>query len=202
MQVIGNKAPGSAEGAGVYVYYDSTLQMQESAQVHTNNDVFLQEYSGTAAKIKVTGALTPPDGIAARITPTNYAATVKVLDGSAVGSEHLKFSVTRGGTPPKNWYVGNDGKLTDDPAAIFNTITEAQIKAFEQNMKGDTVSQYNNLKNRLIFYKTNIGNYGVMLITNTPPIGADAYNLKFKYKTYSKHRKFAFFAVFSKVQYS
>ena len=24
-----------------------------------------------------------------------------------------------------------------------------------------------------------------MLITNTPPIGADAYNLKFKYKTYS-----------------
>ena len=185
VQVIGNKAPGSAEGAGVYVYYDSTLQMQESAQVHTNNDVFLQEYSGTAAKIKVTGALTPPDGIAARITPTNYAATVKVLDGSAVGSEHLKFSVTRGGTPPKNWYVGNDGKLTDDPAAIFNTITEAQIKAFEQNMKGDTVSQYNNLKNRLIFYKTNIGNYGVMLITNTPPIGADAYNLKFKYKTYS-----------------
>ena len=185
VKVIGNKAPGSAQGAGVYVDFDSTLQMQESAQVHTNNDVFLREFLGDAAKIKVTGALTPPDGIAARITPTNYAATVKVLDGSAVGSEHLKFSVTRGGTPPKNWYVGNNGKLTDDPAAIFNNITEAKIKAFEQNMKGDTVSQYNNLKNRLIFYKTNIGNYGVMLITDTPSIGADAYNLKFKYKTYS-----------------
>ena len=186
VKVIGNKAPGSAEGAGVYVNCYSTLQMQDSAQVDTNNDVFLQEYSGAAAKIIVDGALTPPGGTAARITPTNYAATRRVLDGSAVGSEHLKFSVTRGGTPPKNWYVGNDGKLTDDPVAIFNTITEAKIKAFEQNMKGGTVSQYNNLKNRLIFYKTNIGNYGVMLITNTPPTspGATTYNMTFKYKTY------------------
>ena len=187
VKVIGNKAPGSAEGAGVYVNCYSTLQMQESAQVHTNNDVFLQEYSSNAAKIIVAGALTPQGGIAARITVADnrYNMSTQVLDGSAVGSEHLKFSVTRGGTPPKNWYVGNDGKLTDDPVAIFNTITKEKIKAFEQNMKDKTVSQYNNLKNRLIFYKTNIGNYGVMLITDTPSIGADAYNLKFKYKTYS-----------------
>ena len=186
VKVIGNKAPGSAEGAGVYVNCYSTLQMQDSAQVDTNNDVFLQEYSSNAAKIIVDGTLTPPGGTAARITPTNYAATRRVLDGSAVGSEHLKFSVTRGGTPPKNWYVGNDGKLTDDPVAIFNTITKEKIKAFEQNMKDKTVSQYNNLKNRLIFYKTNIGNYGVMLITDTPPTspGATTYNMTFKYKTY------------------
>ena len=161
--------------------------MKDSSHINTNNDVYLYD-----SQIRADSALTPPGGIAARITPRDYNTGTLVLraetsvPGLTLANEHLKFSVTPGGTPQKNWYVDNNGELTDDPAVIFDTITKDMIKAFEQNMKKNTVSQYNNLKNRLIFYKTNSGNYGVMLITDTPPTspGATTYNMTFKYKTY------------------
>ena len=196
--ISGNTLTNSAgTGKGVEFFTGSTthdityytiMKMSGSAKVDTNNDVYLtskDDHSNEIRMITVDGELTGTAPVAC-ITPKNYSAGLQVLDGSKVGTEHIKFTVTRGGSPAKNWYVGSNGKLTDDPAAIFNTISEDKIKAFEDNLKTITVEQYNNLKNRLIFYETNIGNYGVMLITDTQTIGADAYNLKFKYKTYSK----------------
>ena len=197
--ISGNTLTNSAgTGKGVEFFTGSTthgsttyytiMKMSGSAKVDTDNDVYLtnkKDHSNEIRMITVVGELTGAAPVAC-ITPKNYSAGLQVLDGSKVGTEHIKFSVTRGGSPAKNWYVGSNGKLTDDPAAIFNAMSKDKIKAFESNLKTITVDRYNNLKGRLIFYETNIGNYGVMLITDTPSIGTDAYNLKFKYKTYNK----------------
>lgn len=66
--------------------------MKDSAKVDTNNDVYLKN----GRKITVDGQLNPPlGGVAACITPESYNTTTQVLDGSAVGTEHDKFTVTR-----------------------------------------------------------------------------------------------------------
>ena len=190
-----NTAGGTGKGVEFFtgstthdITYYTIMKMSGSAKVDVNNDVYLtskDDHSNEIRMITVDGELTGTAPVAC-ITPKNYSAGLQVLDGSKVGTEHIKFTVTRGGSPAKNWYVGSNGKLTDDPAAIFNAMSKDKIKAFESNLKTITVDRYNNLKGRLIFYETNIGNYGVMLITDTPSIGTDAYNLKFKYKTYNK----------------
>ena len=185
LQILGNRAQ---KGQGIYAK-NTIVTMKDTLQINANNDVYLDD--GT--KIRADSNLNPPGGITARITvPDNkYNTSTQVLianHGVNLANQTGKFTVTRGGSPAKNWFVGSNGNLTDDPAAIFDTISKDQIKAFESNMETTTVVyQYNNLRGRLIFYKTNNGNYSVMLIADTPPIGADIYNLKFKYKTYSKH---------------
>ena len=189
VQVIGNKAPGSAEGAGVYVHCDSTLQMQESAQVDTNNDVFLQEYSGTAAKIIVAGALTPQGGIAARITVADnrYNISTQVLDGTSalLNSEHLKFSVTPKGS--EYWVVKNDGYLSNTTTDIFANISKNQIQAAESSMSAAQITdRQTKLLNKLILYKTSENNYGIMHVTevhNTDPSGFG--HITFNYKTFN-----------------
>ncbi|UTY23336.1 InlB B-repeat-containing protein [Treponema denticola] len=182
LQILGNRA---AKGQGIYAK-NTIVTMKDTLQINANNDVYLDD--GT--KIRADSNLS---GFTARITvPDNkYNPSTQVLiagSGVDLASQAGKFFVTRGGSPAKNWCVGSNGKLTDDPATIFDTISNDLIKAFESNLT-TTDYQYsnNNLKGRLIFYKTNNGNYGVMLIADTPSIGADIYNLKFKYKTYSKH---------------
>ena len=115
-KVIGNIA---TTGGGVYVRNDSsTLKIQESAKVDTNNDVYLAaEAGGDVAKITVDGELTGTAPVARITVPDGkYDPSTKVLDGSAVGSEHTKFTVTPKTTPPlQNWKVGNNGYLQTDP---------------------------------------------------------------------------------------
>ena len=186
LRILGNLAQ---KGTGIYAK-NTIVSMKDTLQIDTNNDVYLDD--GT--KIRADNDLNPPGGITARITVPDdkYNTSTQVLIANHdvnLANQAGKFTVTRGGSPAKNWFVGSNGNLTDDPAAIFATISKDQIKAFESNMETTTNYQYNNnnLKGRLIFYKTNNGNYGVMLIADTPSIGTDVYNLKFKYKTYSKH---------------
>ena len=176
-------------GTGIFSENSSTtLEMSGNARVTNDNDIYLNWDS----VITITdGPLTGTAPVARITVPDNkYNTSTQVLiagTGVDLASQAGKFTVTRGGSPAKNWCVGSNGKLTDDPAAIFDTISNDLIKAFESNLETTMIYQYNNLKGRLIFYKTNNGNYGVMLITDTPSIGAGGYNLKFKYKTYSKH---------------
>ena len=189
VKVIGNKAPGSAQGAGVYVNCYSTLQMQESAQVDTNNDVFLQEYSGTAAKIIVAGALTPQGGIAARITVADnrYNMSTQVLDGTSalLNSEHLKFSVTPKGS--QYWVVKSNGYLSNTTTDIFANISNNQIEDAASSMGASIINNRKaNLPNKLIFYTTNEGNYGIMHVTevdNTTNSGKG--HIKINYKTFN-----------------
>lgn len=115
-KVIGNTA--KAKGGGVYIMDGTaTFTMKESATIDvngTNNDVYL-DGSGSLAKIKLEGTLTPANGKAARITvpDANYAVTTQVLDGDiALGTpqNYTKFTVTPKDTT--SWYVGSNGRLT------------------------------------------------------------------------------------------
>ena len=70
------------------------------------NDVFLP----VNAEITIEGNLIPVGGMAARITPQQYATINQVLDGDiTTGSNYTKFTVTPNGT--ELWEIGSNGKL-------------------------------------------------------------------------------------------
>jgi len=206
--LTGNKASANG-GGGVYVGSKAkkftmkgssciTPSTEPNEHEKGNNDVFLTE----SKKINLIDTLTGTSPVARITVGTNkYKEGEQVLDGSKVDSEYLKFSVTRGGSPQKNWYVGNDGKLTNNPAAIFNTITKDKIKDLESAMiyTNDPTNPNNtkkitnrqaNLPNKLILYKTSENNYGIMHVTevnNTsyPLAGGFSGHIKINYKTFN-----------------
>ena len=100
-------------GGGVYAN-NADVSMNGRTQIavnEVNNDVYLDNNS----LINVAGPLTAGHPVA-RITPKTYSLfpQVKVLDGSAVGSEHGKFAVTPkdlGSGNTEQWEVGSDGNL-------------------------------------------------------------------------------------------
>ena len=119
VQVTGNTAP---QGGGVYIEDGSaTFTIQDTsivtpstesyATIAGKNDVYLGEDSGNLAKITVDGSLSPQGGKAARITvpDDSYQVGTQVLTGSAVSTEHGKFTVTP--EIGQNWEVDESGKL-------------------------------------------------------------------------------------------
>ncbi|WP_432918151.1 right-handed parallel beta-helix repeat-containing protein [Treponema denticola] len=118
VQVTGNTAP---QGGGVYIEAGSArFTIQDTsivtpstggdATIAGKNDVYLDGNSGNLAKITVDGPLTGTAPVA-RITveDSQYKEDTQVLTGSAVNTEHGKFTVT-----PKNgqdWKVDESGKL-------------------------------------------------------------------------------------------
>ena len=118
VQVTGNTAQ---QGGGIYIEAGSATFTIQNASIVTpstggdatiagKNDVYLGEESGNLAKITVDGPLTGTAPVA-RITveDSQYKEDTQVLTGSAVNTEHGKFTVT-----PKNgqdWKVDESGKL-------------------------------------------------------------------------------------------
>lgn len=118
VQVTGNTAP---QGGGVYIEAGSArFTIQDTsivtpstggdATIAGKNDVYLDGNSGNLAKITVDGPLTGTAPVA-RITveDSQYKEDTQVLTGSAVNTEHGKFTVT-----PKNgqdWKVDESGCL-------------------------------------------------------------------------------------------
>ena len=143
--------------------------------------------------ITIDGELNPAGGIAARITVPNtkYAPTTQVLragSGVTLANERTKFNVTpKSGTPPEYWGINDTGNLTQDKAAILNTISKEQIQAAESSMNNTTITdRKTNLLNKLILYKTNLNNYGIMHVTevnNTSEGGRG--HITFNYKTFN-----------------
>lgn len=141
------------------------------------------------AKITVEDSLTG-DAPVARITVPNgnYQVGTQVLTGSnnaAISSNHLKFSVTRGGTPEKNWYVDTDGKLTNNITDIFNNITQKAIQNVESSMNYTSSTGINpkdKLEGKLLLYKTSEAHYGIMYVTEVNTSGQGY--IKFNYKTF------------------
>ena len=112
---------------GVYVYKDPTVSglftMQGNSRivpsgddVKGKNDIFLKDNNtpGTTSYINLSGKLTGTRPIGRITVPDgSYSEGTKVLDGNiTVGENYKKFTVTPGGYPSQNWYVGSDGKLT------------------------------------------------------------------------------------------
>ncbi len=107
LQIIGNNA---AKGAGVYAESNANVTMKDRTQIAINNDMYL----GSDAKIIIYGTLSPPNGIAACITPENYRETppVQVLyEAINVGSppNYTKFKVTK--LYSENWIINSSGCL-------------------------------------------------------------------------------------------
>jgi len=184
--IIGNQA---AKGGGVYAK-NTIVSMQGRTQIEVdNNDVYLD--SGSLISIVESLAATGP---AARITVPNgkYQTTTKVLSSDTPGllnSEHTKFQVTPKGD--EYWTVGNDGRLTKDKAAIFNNITNDQIEAAYYSMIYDEYNMITDctiLLGKLVLYKTNKGNYGIMHVTevNNTSNSGEGY-IKFDYKTFNQY---------------
>ena len=156
----------------------------------------------TGSQIRADSALNPPGGIAARITvadgdyKTDRQVLIAVDSSVNLANEHLKFSVTPGGTPQKNWYVDNNGNLTDNPAVIFGSITKDMIKALESAMiyTNDPINPNNTkkitnrkaaLEGKLILYKTSENNYGIMHVTEVHNTNPDGFgHITFNYKTF------------------
>ena len=190
--LTGNEAVNNKTGGGVYLK-DGTFTMKGSSCVTPstdnakgNNDVYL----ANGKMITVDGVLSPAGGIAARITVgfTQYLPTTQVLTGSKVNTEYTKFTVTpKSGTPLEYWGINNTGNLTQDKAAILNTISKEQIQAAESSMNNTTITdRKTNLLNKLILYKTNLNNYGIMHVTevnNTSEGGRG--HITFNYKTFN-----------------
>ena len=141
-QIIGNEAE---YGGGVYLLgSESTLKIKGDAIVDTNNDVYLNYGSGQA-KITVASSLTPPSGIAARITVADdkYHPTTQVLtagSGVNLANETYKFTVTPKGS--EEWEIGSDGKLKN--VKVVNGGTENawnQLKtAVQSAVNGDVIT--------------------------------------------------------------
>ena len=177
--------PAGGKGAGVEFFTESTehggihyytiMKMSGSAKVDADNDVYVND----SRMITVDGTLTPAGGIAARLAPKTYVAGKQVLDGSKVGTEHIKFSVTPNGS--EHWIVGNSGTLLN-----FDAISLDEIKVLESSMSTYLITNRENLVNKLLFYKTSDGNYGVMVITevNAATHGGRGH-IKFNYKTFN-----------------
>ena len=116
-----NGCEASVAGGGVYVYKDTAVgglfTMQRSTcivpsgdNVKGNNDIFLKDsacitLSGGLTGTRPVGRITVPDG--------SYSEGTKVLVDDITDDENYKkFTVTPGGSPVKNWYVGSNGALT------------------------------------------------------------------------------------------
>ena len=112
--IQGNTIGANSKGQGVMVNHgDGTVKMQMSgnAKIHTNNDVYLENGAKITVNTVFNFGSTPADK-AARITPQTYGATVQVLDGYALDTEHGKFTVTpQPGPPLVTWSISNTGTL-------------------------------------------------------------------------------------------
>ena len=99
-----------ADGAGEFTMQSSTRIVPSANNYRGKNDIFLRD----GACIKLSGGLTGKRSVGRITVPdTNYNASTKVLHSDiSVDENYKKFTVTPGGSPVKNWYVGSNGALT------------------------------------------------------------------------------------------
>ena len=158
-----------------------TLSSGNNKNKPGKNDV----YFDGGAMIHIDSTLTGTAPVARITVASNkYMDTTQVLTGSKVNTEHLKFAVT-----PKNgnqyWAVDKNGRLANNFNSIFNTISADVIQAAESSMSSNQINNRKALLDgRLILYKTNRGNYGIMHITDVDNTSG-AGHITFNYKTFN-----------------
>ena len=182
--IIGNQA---AKGGGVYAKNVLQVSMQGGTQIAVDNDVYLHSNSW----IKVFSTLSNDPAARITVPDDKYLTSTKVLDGNAalLNSEHGKFQVTPKGN--EHWTVDSNGYLTKDKTDVFNNITRDQIEAANSSMiydENNIITDRTILLGKLVLYKTNQGNYGIMHVTevdNTTNSGKG--HIKFNSKTFNQY---------------
>jgi len=110
----------AAYGGGVYVADNGYLTMEGGARVTVsgNNDIYLDQGS-----FDISANFTGSDTVA-RITPSNYATTRRVLGGTFVSTSNTRFIVTPDGG--QEWTIDSSGYLE---TATFSGPLQALINA-------------------------------------------------------------------------
>ncbi|UTC50689.1 right-handed parallel beta-helix repeat-containing protein [Treponema sp. OMZ 855] len=148
-----NGKPADNKGGAAYVETGGILVLKGKtvitpsigSEVNTpgKNDVCLDITKSSS--IKVDGALTSTEPIVARITPVPYSDTHRVLTGTAVGSEYIKFSVTQTFDSTNLWKIKNDGKLEAIPSVIngSDSLAWQKLKNAVQNFPNGSIITIN-----------------------------------------------------------
>ena len=136
-------------GGGVYAAGSTaTFTMKDSAVITPSSEVpsgmkrFNDVYLNSGAKITVAGSLTPPGGIAARITPAAYNTTTQVLTagtGVTLANETYKFAVTPQTSTAQEWTVGGNGYLKQ---GRYTEVPHGQLEAYLANNASATEVNY------------------------------------------------------------
>ena len=147
--ITGCTAEGpSPSGGGVYVYGSTTtFTMKDSAVItppsevpsgiNRFNDVYLAD-----AKIRADSSLTPPGGIAARITPDSYNTATQVLTAGSdvtLANETYKFAVTPQTSTAQQWTVDRNGYLKQ---GRYTEVPHGQLEAYLANNASATEVNY------------------------------------------------------------
>ena len=144
--IQGNTA--ADKGKGICFFLGSgnnklKMKMSGTAKVESNNDVYL--HSVNTITVDESSFTPQGGGKAATITPETYNTTTQVLSGTAVGTEHGKFEVTRASNGDF-WAVTEDGNLArfvDGSKSLAWKNLKDVVNAVQE---GDTIIIANTIK--------------------------------------------------------
>lgn len=105
----------SDKARGNAIYNGATLSLDAAAQIDSSNDIYL--VSGKT--VDISGKLTC-SGYAATITPQAYAEKTKVLGGSAMSTNYMKFGLSN-----SNWYTLANGTITSMETTTVARVSKA-----------------------------------------------------------------------------
>ena len=105
----------SDKALGNAIYNGATLSLDAAAQIDSSNDIYL--VSGKT--VDITGKLTC-SGFAATVTPQTYAEKTKILGGSAMSTNYMKFGLSN-----SNWYTLANGTITSMETTTVARVSKA-----------------------------------------------------------------------------
>lgn len=105
----------SDKSIGGAIYNGATLSLGGAAQIDSTNDIYLV----TGKTVDVSDKLTC-SGYAATITPQAYAEKTKVLGGSAMSTNYMKFGISN-----SNWYTLANGTITSMETTTVARLSKA-----------------------------------------------------------------------------
>ncbi len=109
----------NASGGGLFTMKGKSRITPSGDNANGKNDIFLSIYSGSSSFITLVEKLTGESPVGRISLPSDgYVPSTKVLSGNINinNSENYKrFTVTRGGSPPADWEVDENGHLKPKP---------------------------------------------------------------------------------------
>ncbi len=107
-----NKSDKALGGA---VYNGASLSLGGAAQIDSSNDIYLVSGKTVDVSDKLTCS-----GYAATVTPQTYAEKTKILGGSAMSTNYMKFGLSN-----SNWYTLANGTITSMETTTVARVSKA-----------------------------------------------------------------------------
>ena len=117
----------SDDSVGNAIYNGATLSLGGAAQIDSTNDIYL----ASGKTVDVSDKLTC-QGYAAIITPQTYAEKTKVLGGSAMSTNYMKFGISN-----SNWYTLANGTITSMETTTVARLSKAGAFSVEYTELAD-----------------------------------------------------------------